>query len=29
MADDAAMKREKLKAETALKNKVVGENKSK
>ena len=29
MADDAAMNREKLKAETALKNKVVGENKSK
>lgn len=29
MKDDAAYKREQLKAKTALKNKVVGESKSK
>ena len=29
MSDKAAMEREQLKARTALKNKVVGENKSK
>jgi hypothetical protein len=29
MADKAALEREKLKAKTALRNKVVGESKSK